>query len=132
VTPRETVARTIPTAHTIRHPGVADDALAADHRRHTTQENPMPKFIIEREIPGLGTMSNEELAAAATTSNTVLAAMAPHVQWQHSYVTDDKMYCVYIADDADVVREHARRGGFPADAVSHVGTIIDPTTAQVG
>ena len=91
----------------------------------------MPKFIIEREIPGLGTMSADELAAAATTSNTVLAEMAPHVQWQHSYVTDDKLYCVYVADDADAVREHARRGGFPANAVNQVGTIIDPTTAEV-
>jgi hypothetical protein len=90
----------------------------------------MPKFIIERELPGLGTMSADELAAASATSNEVLAAMAPHVQWLQSYVTDDKMYCVYLADDAAAVREHARRGGFPADAVNRVATMIDPTTGE--
>ncbi len=90
----------------------------------------MPKFVIERDLPGLGTMSADELAATAATSNDVLAVMAPHVQWLHSYVTDDKMYCVYLGDDAAAVREHARRGGFPADAVNQVVTIIDPTTGE--
>lgn len=92
----------------------------------------MPKYVIERDIPGLGLMSAEEMAATAAHSNEVLAGMAPAVQWQHSYVTDDKMYCVYVAPDADAVREHARRGGFPADAVNHVRTIIDPITGEVG
>jgi len=92
----------------------------------------MPKFVVEREIPGLGLMSAEELAATAARSNEVLAQMAPAVRWQHSYVTEDKMYCVYIAPDAEAVREHARRGGFPADAVNQVGNIIDPTTGEVG
>jgi hypothetical protein len=92
----------------------------------------MPKYVIERELPGLGLMSQDELAATAAQSNKVLAEMAPDVQWQHSYVTDDKMYCVYVAADAEGVREHARRGGFPADAVNEVGDIIDPTTGEAG
>ena len=90
----------------------------------------MSKFIIERNLPALGAMSREELAAAAATSNEVLATMAPRAQWVQSYVTADKMYCVDIADDEAAVREHARRGGFPADAVHEVSTLIDPTTAE--
>jgi hypothetical protein len=90
----------------------------------------MPKYLIERELPGLGTMSTDELAATAAASNKVLAAMAPRVQWLHSYVTGDKLYCVYIADNAEAVREHARCGGFPADAVNEVSTVIDPTTGE--
>ena len=90
----------------------------------------MPKFLIERDLPGLGTMSDDELAATAATSNEVLAVMAPRVQWVQSYVTADKMYCVYVADDAGAVREHARRGGFPADAVNEVVTVVDPTTGE--
>ncbi len=90
----------------------------------------MPKYVIERELPGLGLLSPEELAATAAQSNTVLAEMSPDIQWQHSYVTDDKMYCLYLAPDAETVREHARRGGFPADAVNQVGTVIDPTTSE--
>lgn len=90
----------------------------------------MPKFVIERELPGLGTISAGELYETSCTSNQVLAAMAPTVQWLHSYVTNDKMYCVYVAVDEAAVREHARRGGFPADAVSQVITVIDPTTGE--
>jgi Protein of unknown function (DUF4242) len=90
----------------------------------------MPKYVIERDLPGLGTMSSDELAATSATSNDVLAAMAPHVQWMQSYVTDDKMYCIYVADDAAAVREHARRGGFPANEVNEVVTVIDPTTVE--
>ena len=92
----------------------------------------MPKYIIERDLPGLGLMSPDELAATSAKSNQVLADMAPAVRWQHSYITDDKMYCVYIAPNAETVREHARRGGFPADLVTEVGSIIDPTTGEVG
>lgn len=92
----------------------------------------MPKYVIERDLPGLGLMSPDELAATAAQSNKVLADMAPAVQWQHSYITDDKMYCVYVAPDAEAVREHARRGGYPADAVNKVGVIIDPTTGEAG
>ena len=90
----------------------------------------MPKFLIERDLPGLGTMSADELAATASASNDVLARMAPHVQWLQSFVTADKMYCVYVADDVDAVREHARRGGFPADVVNRISQTIDPTTGE--
>ncbi|MDQ0736481.1 DUF4242 domain-containing protein [Arthrobacter agilis] len=90
----------------------------------------MPKYLIERDLPGLGLMSPDELAATAAHSNSVLASMAPAVQWQHSYVTGEKMYCVYLAPDAEAVREHARRGGFPADAVNEVSGIIDPATGE--
>ena len=90
----------------------------------------MPKFVIEREIPGLGALSQQELQGVAETSNGVLQDMGGEVQWLQSYVTDDKIYCVYIAPDADTVREHARQGGFPANVVSRVRTIIDPTTAE--
>ena len=90
----------------------------------------MPKFVIEREIPGLGASSPEELRAVSQKSNAVLDELSPHVKWIQSYVTDDKMYCVYIADDAELVREHARRGGFPADRVSQVRTTVDPTTGE--
>jgi hypothetical protein len=90
----------------------------------------MPKFVIERAIPGLGGSTAGELRAVARKSNAVLAELAPRVQWLQSYVTDDKMYCVYVADDADAVREHARRGGFPADTVNRVAAAVDPTTAE--
>lgn len=90
----------------------------------------MPTYVIERDLPGLGLMSSEELAATAAHSNQVLAEMGPTVQWQHSYVTDDKMYCVYIAPTVEAVHEHARRGGFPADAVNEITTVIDPTTGE--
>jgi hypothetical protein len=90
----------------------------------------MPKFVIERSISGAGNLSSEDLHGISKTSNGVLAEMAPKVQWQHSYVTDDKIYCVYIADDADSVREHAKRGGFPADSVARVASVIDPTTGE--
>jgi Protein of unknown function (DUF4242) len=90
----------------------------------------MPKFVIEREMPGAGSLSAEDLRAAARTSNEVLALLAPRAQWQQSYVTGDKIYCVYIADDEAVVREHARRGGFPCTAIRQVTSLIDPTTSE--
>jgi hypothetical protein len=90
----------------------------------------MPKFVIERELPGLGDSTAEELRAVSQKSRAVLTEMGPQVQWVHSYVTADKMYCVYVADDAELVREHARRGGFPADSVAAVTTVVDPTTAE--
>ena len=89
----------------------------------------MPKFVIEREITGVGKLSGEELHAIAMKSCAVLQEL-PHVQWLQSYVTDDKIYCVYIAPDAAAVREHATRGGFPANTVSQVRHVIDPTTAE--
>lgn len=90
----------------------------------------MPKFVIERDMPGLGRSTPSQLQAASRQSCSVLQAMGPQVQWVHSYVTGDKMYCVYNASDEDAVREHARRGGFPADAVNRVVSVIDPTTAE--
>lgn len=89
----------------------------------------MPKFIIERNIPGAGRLSPQELQAISQKSCGVLAAMGPQIQWRESYVTPDKVYCVYIAPDEATVREHARQGGFPADAVNRVAAVIDPTTA---
>ena len=90
----------------------------------------MPKFVIEREIPGAGDLSPADLAAISQKSCSVLGELGPQVQWVQSYVTGDKIYCVYIAPDAEMVREHARRGGFPANSVAAVHTVIDPTTAE--
>jgi len=90
----------------------------------------MPKFVIEREIPGAGNLSAEELQGISQKSCHVLQGMGPQIQWLHSYVTGDKIYCVYIAPDEATVREHAEQGGFPANRVSQVVTTIDPTTAE--
>lgn len=89
----------------------------------------MPKFVIERELPGAGKLSDEEVRGISKKSNEILDGM-PGVQWQESYVTDDKLYCVYVAPDADSITEHARRGGFPANRVSEVRRMIDPTSAD--
>jgi hypothetical protein len=90
----------------------------------------MPKFVIERELPGAGNLSREQLQAISEKSCSVLRNLWPQVQWVQSYVTDDKLYCVYIAPNEQAVREHARMGGFPANRVSEIRTIIDPTTAE--
>jgi hypothetical protein len=90
----------------------------------------MPKFIIEREIPGVGSMSSDELRDVSRKSNKVLSDLGPEIQWLHSYATDDKLYCVYIAPSEDIVFEHARCGGFPANTVSQIVTVIDPTTGD--
>jgi hypothetical protein len=90
----------------------------------------MPKFVIERNLPGAGLLSAQELETISRKSNDVLATMAGRVQWQHSYVTGDKIYCVYVAEDEAAVREHAKSGGFPANVVSRVATIIDPVTGE--
>ena len=87
----------------------------------------MPQYVIERSLPGAGSLSDEEVQGIARTSNEVLDAM-PGVQWQESYVTDDKIYCVYVAPDVASLQEHAKRGGFPADSVEQVRRRIDPTT----
>jgi hypothetical protein len=89
----------------------------------------MPKYVIEREIPGAGKMTSEQLKAVSQTSCGVLRQLGPEIQWVQSYVTDDKIYCVYIAADEKLIREHATKGGFPANTISEVRTIIDPTTA---
>lgn len=91
----------------------------------------MPKYVIEREIPGAGKLTPEQLKGISQTSCGVLRKLGSEIQWVHSYVTGDKIYCVYIAPSEDLVKEHAAQGGFPANRISEVSTIIDPTTAEV-
>ncbi|MCC6612416.1 MAG: DUF4242 domain-containing protein [Anaerolineae bacterium] len=91
----------------------------------------MPRYIIERVIPDAGKLSPDELVGISQKSCSVLQDMGPSIQWVQSYVTDDRIYCTYIAPNEAMIREHARRGGFPADKVSEIHTIIDPTTAEV-
>ena len=90
----------------------------------------MPKYIIEREIPDVGKLTPDQLHAVAVSSCDVLRAMGPSIQWVESYVTNDKIYCVYNAENAEQIREHAKRGGFPANEVNEVRSRIDPTTAE--
>jgi cell division inhibitor SulA len=90
----------------------------------------MPKYIIEREIPNAGALSAADLKGISQKSCSVLRDLGPSIQWVQSYVTEDKITCVYIAPNADIIREHAKRGGFPADRVLEIATIIDPTTAE--
>jgi hypothetical protein len=90
----------------------------------------MPKYVIEREIPKAGRFSPQELRAISQKSCSVLNQMGPQIQWLQSYVTDDKVYCVYIAPNEEMVREHAAKGGFPANGIAVVRTVIDPTTAE--
>ncbi|GAA4372516.1 DUF4242 domain-containing protein [Hymenobacter koreensis] len=90
----------------------------------------MPKYIIEREIPGAGALSAQDLQGISQTSCGVLNDMGPQIQWVNSYVTNDKIYCVYNAPNEEMIREHAQRGGFPANAVNRVHTVIDPITAE--
>jgi len=90
----------------------------------------MPKYVIERLIPGAGKMSADELKAISMRSCDVLNQLGPRIQWIHSYVTDNKLYCVYIAPNEEMVREHARLGGFPANHIASVKTLIDPTTSE--
>jgi len=90
----------------------------------------MPKFLIEREIAGVGSLNPQQLQGASEKSCSVLRKLGPEIQWLHSYVTGDKLYCVYIAPNEALVREHARLGGFPANRVSEIKDIIDPTTAE--
>ncbi len=90
----------------------------------------MPKYVIEREIPGAGKLKPQELQAVSQKSCEVLRNLGPQIQWVHSYVTDNKIYCIYIAPNADLIREHARKGGFPANQVSEVKSVIDPTTGE--
>ena len=90
----------------------------------------MPRLVIEREIPGAGKLSPQELKAISQKSCSVLDQLGPKIQWEQSFVTGDKIYCVYIASNEQLVREHARQGGFPANSVAEVKAIIDPTTAE--
>lgn len=91
----------------------------------------MPKFVIERDIAGAGNLTAEELCGISQKSNEVLAGMAPRAQWMHSYVADDKLFCVYVADSPETVREHAEKGGFPVTAIHRVSSVIDPTSAEL-
>ena len=91
----------------------------------------MPKYVIERDIPGVGKLSAKELQAVSQKSCSVLNNLGPQIQWVESFVTGDKIYCVYIAPNEEMVREHARQGGFPANRISEVKSVIDPTTAEV-
>jgi hypothetical protein len=90
----------------------------------------MPKFVIEREVPGAGKLSPQELQSIAQKSCDVLRKMGPQIQWVQSYVTDDKIYCVYIAPDETVIRQHAQQGGFPVNKIARIRTVIDPTTSE--
>jgi hypothetical protein len=90
----------------------------------------MPKYVIEREIPGIGSKTPEELRTISQNSCAVLQKMGPRIQWIHSYVTGDKIYCVYYADGVESVKEHANRGGFPANSIAEIATVIEPVTAE--
>lgn len=91
----------------------------------------MPKYMIEREIPGAGQLTHEQLQAVSQKSCGVLRNLGPQIQWIHSYVTGDKVYCVYIAPNEEMIRQHAAEGGFPANRISEIKEVIDPTTAEV-
>ena len=90
----------------------------------------MPKYLIEREIPGAGKLSSQDLQGVSQKSCSVLQEMGPQIQWVQSYVTGDKVYCVYIAPNEEMIREHAKQGGFPANRISQISAIIDPATAE--
>lgn len=90
----------------------------------------MPKFVIERDLPGAGKLSPADLKAVSQKSCSVLEGLGPKIQWLHSYVTDDRIYCVYQASDENIIREHAKQGGFPANRISQVRTVIEPATAE--
>jgi hypothetical protein len=90
----------------------------------------MPKYVIERDLPGAGKLSPEQLQGVSQTSCGVLRKLGPEIQWVHSYVTQDKIYCIYIAPNEAMIREHATQGGFPANRVSEISSMIDPTTAE--
>ncbi|HSR00375.1 MAG TPA: DUF4242 domain-containing protein [Sphingomicrobium sp.] len=90
----------------------------------------MPEYVIEREMPGVGKLGTNDLKSASQTSCDVLRDLGPQIQWVHSYVTDNKIYCIYRAPSEEMIREHAKRGGFPANKISQVRTMISPTTAE--
>ena len=98
--------------------------------RNSLEDLPLPKFVVERELPGAGKLPPDQLKAISQKSCGVLRELGPQVQWLESFVTDDKIYCIYIASDEALVRKHAEMGGFPANRVSEVRSIIDPTTSE--
>jgi hypothetical protein len=111
--------------------GRGSESIFSEQQSRQTGEQSMPKFLIEREIPNAGSLSPDELQGISQKSCSVLRTMGPRIQWLHSYVTGDKIYCVYIAENEADVREHAKQGGFPANRVSEIMTVIDPTTAEI-
>jgi hypothetical protein len=111
--------------------GPDSGSIFSKHRPTKPGEQLMPKFLIEREIPKAGSLTPEQLQGISQKSCSVLRTMGPKIQWLHSYVTGDKIYCVYIAENEADVRQHAKQGGFPANRVSEIVTVIDPTTAEV-
>jgi hypothetical protein len=108
----------------------SNKSSSADVIRSEAASSNQNMYVIEREIPGAGNLTAEELKAISQTSCGVLDEMGSEIQWMHSYVTGDKIYCVYTAPNEEMVREHAKQGGFPANSVSKVATVIDPTTAE--
>jgi hypothetical protein len=90
----------------------------------------MPKYLIERSLPGAGQLTADQLREISTTSNTVISNLGPEIRWLHSYVTEDKIYCIYVAPDTDILYEHARCGGFPADYITMIAAEIDPATGE--
>jgi hypothetical protein len=114
-----------------RPPPVGTDRpLKIGYGASSTGEMRMPEYVIEREMPGVGSLGKEELKGASQTSCSVLRELGPEIQWVNSYVTDDKIYCIYRAPNEDMIREHAQKGGFPANRISQVRSVIDPTTAE--
>lgn len=109
---------------------MGQEKSVADVLRADTKTENQHMYVIEREIPGAGNLTSEELQAISQTSCGVLDKMGSDIKWLHSYVTGDKIYCVYMAKNEDLVREHAQKGGFPANSVSEVKTVIDPATAN--
>jgi Protein of unknown function (DUF4242) len=90
----------------------------------------MPKYVIERDLPGAGQLSEDDLKAISQKSNKIISELGPELRWLTSYVTDDKLYCVYVAPDSDIIEEHARCGGFPANRITKVSAVIDPSTGD--
>jgi hypothetical protein len=108
---------------------IAQNASSTNKSKNSNQKE-MKTYVIEREIPGAGKLTAEQLKGISQTSCTVLKEMGPKIQWIHSYVTGDKIYCIYKAESAELVREHAKKGGFPANSVNEVATVISPATAE--
>jgi hypothetical protein len=104
--------------------------IALPRKRTHIRRSKMPEYVIEREMPGVGQLGPADLKTASQTSCTVLRELGPVIQWVHSYVTDDKLYCIYRAPSEELIREHAQRGGFPANKISPVRATINPTTAE--
>jgi hypothetical protein len=102
-----------------------------DTEEASVKEAAMPKYVIERELPGAGQLTPQELKGMSQKSCQVLRNLGPEIQWVQSFVTDDKIYCVYVAPNADMIHAHAQRGGFPADRITEVRSVIDPTTGEL-